>query len=153
MATARFSDELRKRIRGNQCVYCGQTANSDEHFPPATMSRIGVIMPACKECNVLAGTEWCFDFEMRCQYVKKRLRQKYRKALETPDWAKEELFELHGRLRGICSNWHQRKHLAIERLSWDTAVYIAKIDHNNYLERLKMGSRTLEELAIESANR
>ena len=77
---------FRRRIRGNQCVYCGLSADTEDHFPPQSLTHLGVLLPACRECNSMAGTEWCFDFELRCAYVKDKLRKKYQKVLQTPDW-------------------------------------------------------------------
>jgi DNA invertase Pin-like site-specific DNA recombinase len=44
------------RSRGDQCVYCGERADSDEHFPPTSYRNLGYILPACRECNSFAGT-------------------------------------------------------------------------------------------------
>lgn len=51
-----YSDQLRKEIKGNFCVYCGDNSNNKEHFPPISLTNKGVILPCCKECNSIAGT-------------------------------------------------------------------------------------------------
>jgi len=53
MAKRRFGPErmFRIRISGYFCVYCGEIATQDEHFPPMSYSLRGYILPACAECN------------------------------------------------------------------------------------------------------
>lgn len=59
----KFTDERRVRLSGDWCVYCGQVAETVEHFPPKSYCLDGLLMPACKECNSLAGTDWLTDVE------------------------------------------------------------------------------------------
>jgi hypothetical protein len=70
-------NQFRTRIDGRFCIYCGERPNTDEHFPPVTQGLGGFILPACNECNRLAGTEWPRDFEERAGYVKRRLAKRY----------------------------------------------------------------------------
>src|SRR5215471_17155100 len=104
-------DRFRKRINGRWCVYCGELATTDEHFPPKTFTHHGLILPACSECNVLAGASWATDFEERCRYVKDRLRQKYKRVLDTPDWSKSEVGALGRALKRRVKAWQELKEL------------------------------------------
>ena len=56
---------LRTRIPGDVCVYCGDAAQTMEHFPPKSVTSRGFLLPSCRECNVLAACEWSFDFEKK----------------------------------------------------------------------------------------
>lgn len=136
MSTWRFGNDLRKRIFGFQCVYCGQTADAQDHFPPATHSRQGVILPACGECNGLAGTEWSEDFARRCEHVKKRLRIKHARILAVPDWSGLEFRDTSGRFqRWVKASILRRDHIR-ERLAWNAVAYLQSIDRSNYFAAL-----------------
>lgn len=73
----RFPDHIRVRVPGKICVYCGMPANSIEHFPPASVGSAGWLLPACKECNFLAGTLHPQDFVKRSEAVKAKLSARY----------------------------------------------------------------------------
>ena len=72
-------------IKGNKCVYCGDDANSKEHFPPSSYSIGGLILPSCLECNIIASNKYPFDFDKRCKYVQDQIRVKYKKVLKLSD--------------------------------------------------------------------
>lgn len=124
-------DRLRVRIDGKQCVYCGEGANSVDHFPPKTYSAGGFLLPACKECNSLAGTVWPKNFELRAAHVKDGLRNRYRKLLQAPDWAEDELDELKYNLRKGIMVWQKQKEILKERLAWSAMSYLSSIDHSS----------------------
>ena len=125
-------DELRKRITGWYCTYCGQMANTEEHFPPRSLTSVGLIISACKECNQFASTLWAFDFEERCNYVKMKIKDKYKKCLQTPDWSDNEIKELKYNLRCGVRKWQFLKKITQERIAWNAIGYLISIDHNNY---------------------
>lgn len=125
------NDVYRHRLRGSRCVYCGETATTDDHFPPASFSNEGFILPCCSECNSLAGILWPCDFERRAEAVKQGLRRKYRKYLQTPDWAPDEIAELGHNLRGTVQSCQIAKDLVKQRIAWNVVSYLASIDHSN----------------------
>jgi len=112
---SRFDNRLRVRLNGQWCVYCGEWATQDEHFPPATYSRNGVILPVCRECNGLAGTTWATDFIERVAHVREKLRHKYRNVLESPEWAQWELSELSYSLRQKVQKWQELRKLSHQK--------------------------------------
>jgi hypothetical protein len=122
---------LRRRISGLFCVYCGQWAGSDEHFPPRSAISSGVILPACIECNGLAGNFHPFDFESRVKHVKDRLRSKYRKLLDSPDWSEEELEEVDYTLDVGGRAWRKLRKIVRERIAWNAMSYLSSIDDTN----------------------
>jgi hypothetical protein len=102
-------DERRFRaaIKGDMCLYCGLVATTEDHFPPVSHSLRGYLLPACAECNGLAGTNHPTNLKKRIAYVKEKLELKYKKLLAMPVWSKDELKQIGYNLRsGIkeCQN-------------------------------------------------
>lgn len=124
----RFDDTFRILIGGPSCIYCGEHANSREHFPPASLTRFGVILPACTECNCFAGTYWNTDFRERAEYVKQKIRSRYKKMLNVPDWSKAELDKLGYNLQTKIRAWQRQKEILRERLAWNAEIYLSQID-------------------------
>jgi hypothetical protein len=129
---SRFDNTFRTRLNGQWCVYCGEWATQDEHFPPATYSREGVLLPACSECNGIAGTNWATDFAARSAFVRDQLRFKYRHVLGTPEWANWELKELDYGLRRKVEKWQELRKITLKRIAWDAAHYLSLIDRGQY---------------------
>jgi hypothetical protein len=127
----RFADELRIIIRGEFCLYCGAVATTEDHFPPATVSMHGLILPACNECNNLAGTEYSYDLGMRYLCVKTKLKRKYKRILSSPDWTNKELSEVSYNLRCGVLEWQKREEKLQKRIAWNAVSYLASIDHSN----------------------
>jgi len=149
----RFGNAVRLRIKGPLCVYCGGTANTDEHFPPASLTPNGYLLPACRECNSIAGTTWATDFEERTRHVKAKLRLKYRSHLETPEWSTEEKDELGYNLRKVVELWQTQKTVLNERLAWNAVAYLLSIDHNSVFAETFVEDVFLEKVKKLSLNR
>lgn len=127
----RFGDEFRIRLNGYQCCYCGDPAGTDEHYPPASLSRRGLIMPCCLECNMFAGTAYSFSFSNRCYHVKQKIRSKYRKFLSSPKWEDWELNEMSEVFREEIKKCEKVKELINERLVWSATAYLSSIAKEN----------------------
>jgi hypothetical protein len=110
-------------------------ANTKEHFPPASATPRGVILPCCKECNVLVGTSNPFDFEKRVDLVKNKLKRRYRKVLEMPVWSEDDLEDTGFAIRGSIEEWQNERRIAKSRLAWNAMSYLASIDHHNAFAR------------------
>jgi Zn-finger protein len=95
----------------NICYYCGQSADSVDHVIPQAMLRQLAALSdvqitkeilrkralkvwACRECNCLASDSIQDSLIERRQFVKEKLRKRYRKILELPKWEESELNEL-----------------------------------------------------------
>lgn len=115
------------RIRGDRCVYCGQTANSDEHWPPQAYVTIGVILPACRECNSFAHTAHATNWDRRVAYVKEKVRKRWVRDLKVADWTERELKELGPKMRKEVQASLDRKVAVQERLCWEPARYLGLI--------------------------
>jgi len=138
----KIKNRRRVRISGPLCVYCGDTATTDEHFPPAACGGYGLILPACLECNSLAGTEWPFDFLRRCEHVQGGLRSRYRRVLKWEDG--HDLVGVDYSLADMVLQWRKLKILINKRIAWDAMLYIASIDHSNDFVRIVADNGTFK---------
>lgn len=116
-----MNDHIRKRITGSWCVYCGEHATTDEHFPPQACGNDGWIIPACSECNSLANTEWPYNFEERCNYVKEKINKRYpQKVLSTLD----DMLKLEDKEWLAAIDLLNYERLRRRRLAWSATVYL-----------------------------
>lgn len=58
-----------------------------------------LLVSACSECNGLLGSHYFPTLAKRKEWVKGKLRDRYRKFLGMPDWKLEELAEIDGVLQ------------------------------------------------------
>ncbi len=108
------------RWAGDSCVYCGQEAEVLDHAYPASRepglapSGMLILVPACTECNGIAGYKVHLTIEDRRDDVQNRLKEKYKKLLMMPDWTDEELGHLKGRLReSVINNLEARRRMRL----------------------------------------
>ena len=127
----RHPDTFRTILHGDWCIYCGMIANSREHFPPASLTMRGLLLPCCLECNALAGTGHPADFALRSKMVKNKLMHRYRKALKVPIWESEDLSEMGRTLKGEIKAWQRKRRIIQSRLAWNAESYLASIDKDN----------------------
>ena len=120
----------------NPCYYCGDPADTVDHVVPrsviesitdsgvddliaaALRRRRRLLVPACRECNTLAGAKYHETLAERTDYVRERLARKYRKALAMPDWSASELVDLSDGLRGLVINGLYERDLIRRRLRY-----------------------------------
>ena len=113
------------------CVYCGNNADTVDHFPPRSASFRGLLLPCCRECNNLAGTEHPFDFARRVELVKEKIKKRNKKILDMPIWHQDEIEELGPNMRRqviLCQNKRRNVH---RRLAWNAFAHIAFIVQTN----------------------
>lgn len=133
-------DGLRTRIYGNRCIYCGEISQSDEHFPPRSMTNYGWIFPCCLECNALAGIKYHDSFDARFKYVKEKLKRKYSEYYYFPDWTPAEIEELNGWLKEEVIQCQKAKEYIAKRIAWNAVSYLASIglDINSVLPDVEL---------------
>lgn len=129
-----FPDIFRVRLRGDWCIYCGEPAQTDEHFPPKSYTMRGVIIPACRECNLFAGTAYCADFAERARHVHTKLRKKYGRLLAVPEWSQEEIAETGPGIKSVLKRWKVEVSDIKRRLAWDAVSYLRLIDRSGEME-------------------
>ena len=87
------------------CYYCGLAAPTLDHVPSlATVDYIFadeldrdadfLKVPACKECNSLAGAKLHLTLHDRFIFLKYALLGKYTKAFKMPYWSEDDLEEM-----------------------------------------------------------
>lgn len=124
-------DSLRKRIHTYFCIYCGNRADSDEHFPPIVASKFGFILRACKECNLIANATYATNFSERASFVKKKLFARYGKLLRQPEWSVEELSGMSYSMRDSILKIAARQKEIKDRLNWDWRAGLATTDSDD----------------------
>lgn len=114
------------------CVYCGMIADTIDHVIPRAYRRMveehggwrsrfpGVPdeVPACGECNTLAGDHVFPTLAQKREYIHSQLERRYKSALGTPHWSKEELAELGPGLRTAVVGSLELAGVIRARLRW-----------------------------------
>jgi hypothetical protein len=115
------------------CHYCGLPADCIDHVVPLVVVRAlmelpdgtarlrarVLTVPACRQCNGIAGGSYFDTLAERAAYVKQRLRKKLASDLDCKDFTVDELDEFEPGLRGYVMNAMRRKIVAEQRLSWE----------------------------------
>lgn len=112
------------------CVYCGLPATGWDHVPPLHyVERLSdgelddetlLKHPACTECNTFLGGALLHSLASRREYVKERIRRKYRSHAEMPGWDDDEIAELSTADAQRYIRAHERFAKMIkERLGWN----------------------------------
>ncbi len=119
-----YESKLGKPVEGDPCYYCGLQATEVDHVIPHSMLQKMELSTidfdkeilrtrtlkvfSCPECNKLLGNSYQESLTDRKKYLKQKLRNKYSKLLNMPDWSPEELNELSNDLRNDvlrCLEW------------------------------------------------
>lgn len=116
------------KIAGMWCIYCGEMATSEDHFPPVSVDTRGWRLPACKECNSGIGDRFPFSFWDRCDEAKRRIEKKHAHALAFPHWDEEDLEELGPNMRRNVKLWQRKKRIAHARIAWNVRAYLLSIE-------------------------
>jgi hypothetical protein len=126
----RCAYQNRLRLRGDRCIYCGDLATAEDHWPPVAVTGeagSGLLLPSCMECNAFAGAEFPYELRERMELVKRRLKTKYKKFLRHPEWSGKETRELSENLRREFRAWNEMKRVVNERLAWNAIDYFCLI--------------------------
>lgn len=92
------------------CFYCGMPATTVDHVTPrcyhwalalakqATDPKAFAVetIPACFECNMLAGRRLFLHKWAKKKYLKERRRKKYARILRMPDWSPTDIAGISG---------------------------------------------------------
>lgn len=116
--------------QGDRCTYCGTLSEIErEHVIPASYFGRRTnddtkqwIVPACKDCNRLAGSATFFSIPEKAAYIVKRYKRRYSKALKVPLWTEQELKEISYKLRVRIEAAQEIKALLHRRLQYAEAI-------------------------------
>jgi|DEB0MinimDraft_6_1074348.scaffolds.fasta_scaffold198492_1 hypothetical protein len=107
----------------DMCYYCGEQQEVTDHVPPlvaATLSLDRWLIPSCKECNLILGTQVYYSLSERVEYLRARYPIRYKKLLNTPDWEPEELEEMGYNLRVSIDHHISKKKSILRKIEWLT---------------------------------
>jgi hypothetical protein len=117
------------------CAYCGDVAATVDHvFPISQAAALSSVLtptelraklrgglslvPACFDCNNRAGAKPFYTMASKRAYIQSKLRIKYRKLLDSPEWSEAELNELGFALRQSVRNDLLFKKRIRARIAW-----------------------------------
>ncbi len=108
------------------CTYCGSDSDLQrEHVISATY--LGTrsydedkqwIVPACRICNLLAGSKVFFSIPDKAEYILSRYRKRYKKILSIPYWDEEELKSMGYLLRASIEGGIMAKAIINQRVRY-----------------------------------
>jgi ribosomal protein L37AE/L43A len=119
----------------NICYYCGQPADSIDHVIPQAMLRQLVCLEdgeitkailrkralkvwACRECNSLLSSSYQDSLVERKQFLKEKLKKKYKRIIALPKWDEDDLNEMGYVLRQYIENAARLKEFIVQRIAW-----------------------------------
>lgn len=117
--------------RHMRCVYCGDVADTVDHMVPLSFQRSAGkrfatragqnknLVPSCRECNNLAGNKIFDTKQDKKAYIINRLRSKYRKILDMPEWSKEEMEELSPTMQKFITSQMAKRGLLEMRIGFE----------------------------------
>lgn len=111
------------------CAYCGENAATIDHIPPQSM-RVALretgnytgfwgSVYSCLWCNSTLQDNRLLTITERSNYIKARLRVKFKRLLKSPEWEKASLVELGDTLRGYLAEYKEKKRILSNRLNWE----------------------------------
>ncbi len=101
------------------CFYCGEYATEKEHVVPQHTLYPTWIVPACHECNAMAGATIFVSVLDKHQWLQTRRGARYSKLLKMPDWDWEEISELGRNLRAKVEAAQKAKDVVKSQLIWN----------------------------------
>ena len=109
------------------CVYCGQRANSLDHFVPYSVAIVLMeflpiggkyLLPACRECNSIAGDKVFYTVNEKRSYIQGRLKEKYSLIYDIPEWTESELEEMGYNLQTYIRSSLGSRQWIEDRIKW-----------------------------------
>lgn len=115
-------------VQQDWCVYCGASATAKDHFAPvsvvASLMSMGLrvsgkfLVPSCGECNGIAHDSIFVSIGAKRRYIQGRLKRKYSKLLNMPDWTEEELDEMGYMMRSAIIGGIAQRDYMRARIAW-----------------------------------
>ena len=146
---SKFSDRY-KLINGERsennlywlCIYCGEPATCRDHVPPITRvcdyesyglkKEYYLLAPSCQSCNSILASSLQETILARIEYVKDKLKSKFKKHLDSYEWSEEEISELGKNLRSKIVTENKRSQLARRRVEYYGGFDVLLDELDNY---------------------
>lgn len=106
------------------CEYCLSPKECRDHVIP--VSYLGDrriynrseywIVDCCEQCNSLAGNKTFFSIPEKAKFILKRLKRRFSKSLNTPEWREEDLQEMDYALREMIFAHLVAKRVVLEKI-------------------------------------
>jgi hypothetical protein len=77
-----------------------------------------VLLPACLECNLIAGGKLFKSVGAKRRYIQRRLCSKHHRTLAIPNWSEEEILRFGRRIRETIRKGLAQKAILLERIGW-----------------------------------
>jgi hypothetical protein len=120
-----------------KCFYCGDYANSTDHFVPVSYYYNGKrhgkhltatygkenLIPSCMECNQLASNKIFETKDKKRTFIQERLTQRYKKVINMPFWDDEEIKEMGYKLKKEIIIQQLARKWILNRINWPVEVY------------------------------
>lgn len=103
------------------CAYCGESATDREHVVPRSLGGTYTV-PACGECNLLAGTGLDASLAARRRRIRQAFERRYRRVLRCPEWDREELAEMGCGMRQAIEAQEAARQILCQRLDFMRAA-------------------------------
>lgn len=143
------------------CIYCGVPAATIDHVMPVSIvsANLGLIryrklikVPACPECNSIAGDRLFRSVGAKGRYVRGRLKIKYKRLLKCKDWTREELEEIGYTLRTTFERDLRNRAIVKERVKWQNQNTSITVNANG-VGRISRRTGNGESFATSPVNR
>lgn len=120
----------------DKCVYCGDTAHELDHvFPVSKSSQLDLsrpnvrrelgqglsIVPACTECNRIAGNRPFTLISEKRRYIQNRLKEKHKKLLHGVVWDLDELEDMGPNMKRYILESMGLRWTLVQRVMWPHA--------------------------------
>jgi len=137
--------------KDGECYYCGNTATTKDHLTPVSYiyntgnrrkKRYFLdkknLVPCCSQCNSIANDLMFDSVEEKREHIQERLKSKYRKLLNMPEWTDEEIdemgttFQVDLRITMMAKKW------MINRISYPDIIYEERLKDRSILDILSV---------------
>lgn len=124
-------------IQNYICFYCGAPADTIDHCPPLSIVDTylhydRVLLRCCSLCNSLLSHRVLLTPLARCEYLKERYSKRWRKDIEMPYWADDEIEELEGELKREVIKGMKRKeraNLVLKNIEMRINIFLESIQN------------------------
>ena len=125
------------------CFYCGDSAPTIDHVPSLNCIHDLRLeyeienyfkVPCCSECNSFASDEPHLDIFERRNFIKEKIKKKYKRILMLPDWDDNEINSMGPSFRKSLKAQMDYKYFIAYRLLYGetTTFYLNQIGYNNF---------------------